>query len=134
MNRGPVPNSRPAVSFAAKVRETWPTPTPDWIVELSNLADREGLGGAGKAIGYSRSAVSTVLANKYRGDVHAVELKVRGALMAETVECPVLGPIGRDHCLDEQKEPFRATSGFRARLYQACRGGCPNARRKDGDK
>lgn len=134
MNRGPAPNSRPAVPFSAKVKETWPTPTPEWIVELAALADREGLAGAEAAIGYSRSAISTVLANKYRGDVDSVEQKVRGALMAETVECPVLGPIGRDRCLDEQKEPFRATSAFRARLFQACRNGCPNARRKDGDK
>lgn len=134
MNRGPAPNSRPAVSFLVKVRVAWGEPTPDWVIELARLADREGLAGAELLIGYSRSCLSTVLSRKYRGDMDRVAQKVRGALMNETVECPVLGEIGRDRCLDEQNEPFRATSAFRARLYHACRSGCPNARRKDGDQ
>ncbi len=135
MNRGPARNSRPnGPSFAEKASAAW-RPMPDWIAELAALADREGLIGAEKRIGYSRSAVSVVLNGKYRGDLGRVEEMVRGALMAANVDCPVLGEIGRDRCLNEQNEPFRATSAFRAQLYHACRNGCPNARRKDkGDE
>lgn len=134
MNRGPVKNSRPAgISFAEKARAAYGEPVPDWIDELAGFADREGLAGAEKRIGYSRSAVSTVLSGKYAGDLGRVEDMVRGALMSATVMCPILGEIGRDRCLTEQKEPFRATSRHRAQLYHACKT-CPNARNGGGDR
>ena len=137
MIRGPQGHSRSAgLSFTEKAAEAWSdlstgSGVPDWIAELALVADTEGLAGAERRIGYSRSAISTVLNRKYAGDIDRVEQMVRGALMAMTVECPVLGEIGRDRCLSEQHEPFRATSAFRAQLYHACRNGCPHARRKE---
>lgn len=125
MNRGPARNTRTVDRrFSEKLLGLQPAPA-DWLVKLASLCDREGLAGAEKRIGYSRSAISTVISGRYAGDLVRVEAMVRGALMAETVECPVLGDIGRDRCLSEQKEPFRATSAYRARLYHACRGSCP---------
>lgn len=114
-----------------KARAAWGT-APDWIVELAMLADRDGLRGAAARIGYSYSAISNVLAAKYRGDLGRIEQLVRGALMGVEVDCPVLGTIGRDHCIDEQTQSFRASSAHRAQLYHACRNGCPNARTKGG--
>ncbi len=126
MIRGPTPNSRPAgATFADKAAAAW-QPVPDWIAVLAAHADHAGLKGTAERINYSVSAVSTVISGKYAGDVGRVEAMVRGALMAETVDCPVLGAIGRDRCLREQKEPFRATSAFRVRMYHACRR-CPIA-------
>jgi hypothetical protein len=127
MNRGPVKNSRPAgKTFVEKATAAWGD-LPDWVGELASLADAEGLGGAEKRIDYSRSAISQILAFKYMGDLTRVEQMVRGALMAATVDCPVLGEIGRDRCLTEQKEPFRATSRHRAQLFHACKT-CPQRR------
>ncbi|TPJ83873.1 transcriptional regulator [Mesorhizobium sp. B2-6-3] len=129
MNRGPVKNSRPAgKTFAEKAAEAWGTDMPDWVAELVAVADAEGLGGAEKRVGYSRSAISTIIAAKYNGDLDRVEQMVRGALMSETVVCPILGDIGRDRCLTEQKEPFRATSRHRAQLFHACKT-CPQRRK-----
>lgn len=134
MNRGPLQGSRPVgPSFADKARAAWGDPPPDWIVELANLADRDRLSGAAAVTGYSSSAVSTVISGKYAGDLSRIEAMVRGALMSETVECPVLGEIGRDQCLTEQKEPFRATSAHRARLFHACKT-CPNAHHNGVEK
>lgn len=131
MNRGPQKASRPAgATFSEKAALAWGEPVPDWVGELARLADVEGLAGAGKRVGYSPSAISVVLSGKYKGDVDRVAEMVRGALMAETVDCPVLGEIGRDRCLTEQKEPFRATSRHRAQLFHACKT-CPNARRNN---
>ena len=128
MNRGPVPNSRPAgPSFLDKVKEAYGDPMPDWLVELAQLADAEGLGGAEKRIGYSRSAISTVLNGKYLGDMARVEEMVRGALMAATVHCPVLGELPRNQCLDWQKKPYAPTSSYRVQMFVACQN-CPNAR------
>lgn len=115
------------MNFASKALLAWGDPLPDWIGELAKLADAEGLAGAASRIGYSRSAISNVLAGKYPGDLGRIKEMVRGALMSATVTCPVLGEIGRDRCLIEQREPFRATSAFRAQLYHACRGGCPHS-------
>lgn len=110
-------------SFADKATEAW-APAPDWVQELATFADREGLRGAEKRVGYSPSALSNVLNNRYPGDLARVEEKVRGALMGQTVICPALGEIGRDQCLDWQKKPFAATSSVRVAVYRACRTGC----------
>lgn len=114
-------------TFAEKAEAAW-SPVPDWVSELAALADANGLKVAGERIGYTGSLVSGVLNNKYRGDLAGVEQRVRGALMGLMVECPVLGEIDRSRCLQEQQEPFRATSAYRAQLFHACRTGCPNAR------
>lgn len=120
------------ITFTEKATKAWGD-VPEWVAELAKIADARGLKGAGQAIGYTGSLVSGVLNAKYAGDMAAVEKSVRWALLSETVECPVLGMIDRSRCLEEQRQPFRATSAFRAQLYHACRGGCPNARPSKGD-
>lgn len=122
----------PDMNFAQKAALAW-SPPPDWVAELAKVADASGLKGAGASIGYTGSLVSAVLNNKYRGDLVAVEKAVRWSILSATVECPVLGEIARARCLEEQRAPFRATSAYRAQLYHACRGGCPNARPAKGD-
>lgn len=128
MNRGPTKNFRPAgPTFIEKATAAWGEPLPDWIEELARFADRDGLAGAEKATGYSRSAVSYALNCKYTGDIGRLEEMVRGAMMALTVNCPVLGEIGRDRCLDWQRKPYAATSSHRVQMFRACQG-CPNRR------
>lgn len=138
MRRGPsagsARNAATDLTMIDKARAAWGDPLPDWIEELASLADSRGLRGAAKKIGYSPSTLSTVISNSYAGDMSRVEGKVRGALMGFEVECPVLGAVGRDVCLDHQKRPFAATNATRTRLFHACRGGCPNARKvKESD-
>ena len=119
-------------SFADKARDAWGD-VPDWVSELADLADRERLKGAASAIGYSTTAVSNVINNKYQlGDLDRVEQATRGALMGVVVACPVLGTLSRKTCLDWQKKPFAPSSAYRMRMFRACRGGCPNFRQKGG--
>lgn len=129
MNRGPAPKSRPPVSFAEKASAAWGNSIPDWIVELVSVADADGLAGAEKRVGYSRSALSTIIAGKYKGDLDRVEQVVRGALMSETVDCPVLGVLGRDRCLEWQTKPFAPTSSHRMTMRRACKT-CPQRRKQ----
>ncbi|TFF20514.1 transcriptional regulator [Jiella endophytica] len=119
-------------TFEDKTALAWGNSRPDWIIELARLADAEGLSGAEKRVGRAASTLSQTLSNTYRGDVGKIEERVRGALMALTVECPVLGEIGRDRCLDEQGKDFVATSAMRAQLYRACRSGCPHSKHTKG--
>lgn len=127
MNRGPAKNSRATTDFRGKAISAWGDPLPDWVGELVALAEAEGLGGAEKRVGYSRSAISTIIAGKYRGDLGRVEEMVRGSLMAETVECPILGAMARNVCLDWQKRPYTDISALHIRMHRACRA-CPNSR------
>jgi len=116
--------------FAVIATASWGT-VPDWILILAEEANRTTQTAAAARIGYSGGAISSVLRNSYQGDMGAVEQKVRGALMGATIECPVIGEIGRDRCLDEQKKPFAATSALRTRLFHACKTCTHNRQMKD---
>lgn len=131
MRPGPQKGSpAPGLSFVEKAMLAWAPQMPDWIEALAGLADTHGLAGAGKAIDYSGSLVSSVLNGKYAGDLARVEEKVRGALLGEEVDCPRLGEMSRNICLAWQEKPFAATSSLRVEMYHACRGGCPHSKLK----
>ena len=131
MKRGPSPGIRTKTDFVAKAKAAYGDDLPDWVEELAIQATNTSAKLAAEKIGYSPSLISHVFANTYTGDVARVAEKVRGALMGATVVCPILGEIGRDVCLDEQKKPRRATSSVRSKLYRACRSGCPHSRIKE---
>ncbi len=118
--------------FIDKAREAWGSQMPGWVLVLAEQVDRSSLKAVAKKIGYSLATVSYVIANKYAGDLDRVAAKVSGALMNETVVCPILGEIGRDHCLDEQKKNFVGTSSIRSKLFRACRSGCVHSRIEKG--
>jgi len=126
--RGPAAGRRPADTKPAAdvARQAWGDPPPDWVAVLAEACQTRSQGLVAKRIGYSASVVSQILRGSYRGDLQRVEMAVRGALMAEEVRCPVLGDIARDVCLHHQKRGFDCTSALRARIYRACRSGCPN--------
>lgn len=79
-------------------------------------------------LGYSPAVINQALRDSYGGDVTTLEQRIRGKYMAETVQCPVMGQLGRNHCLDYQKRPLAFTNPTRVALHQACKT-CPN--RKD---
>lgn len=76
-------------------------------------------------LGYSSAVVSQALHDSYCGDVATLEQRIRGKYMAETVQCPVMGRLGRDHCLTYQKRPLAFTNPTRVALHKACKT-CPN--------
>jgi hypothetical protein len=128
MMRGPRFGQKSGVDFVAIARAAWGDAIPDWVLALAEEAKATSGVLVAERIGYSPAVVTHVLRNHYRGDMERVAEKVRGALMGVTVCCPVLGEIGKDRCLDEQKKPFAGTSSVRSRLHRACRAGCPNSR------
>jgi hypothetical protein len=75
----------------------------------------------------STGVVNALLHDKYLGDVDTFADRIRGKYMAQTVQCPVMGTLGRDHCLDNQKRPLVFTNPLRAALATACKT-CPNRR------
>lgn len=121
-------------AMLTKARTAWGDAIPTEVETLARLADRITATKAAERIGYSASTISYVFANTYTGDLDRVMAKIRGALMNETVMCPIVGEIGTDRCLNEQKMGNTGASSIRARLYRACRSGCPHSRiKEDGD-
>lgn len=120
-------------TFVEKARAAWGNPVPDWIQALAEEADRVTATRAARNIGYSAAVLSHVFAKNYKGDMEAVEQRVRGALLGAKVMCPVYGEIGRDQCLDLQKVGPPFSSEASSRCYRSCRGlggipKCPNSR------
>ncbi|MGY5789087.1 transcriptional regulator len=126
MNRGPQAG-RPAVDHRAKAIASWGE-APDWVIVLAEACTLSSQSAVAKQLDYSPATISQVLSNSYRGDLSRVQEMVRGALMAETVVCPVLGDIARNVCLDWQAKPHAVTSSLRAQMFRACRGACPHSR------
>jgi hypothetical protein len=100
---------------------------PEWIGVLRAHASAHGQKASGRAIGYSGSYVCSIINGKITSGLDAVQQAVEGALMGKTVDCPVIGDIPRNRCLEHQAKPFAATSPMRVALSRACPT-CPNRR------
>lgn len=121
-------NGRITVDPVEKATAAWGVDMPDWVLVLAETCQKLNQSTVAKRLDYSPAVVSSVLSNSYRGDVARVESMVRGALMAETVDCPVLGGIQRNICLDWQSKAYAATSSHRVTMFRACRDNCPHSR------
>jgi len=92
----------------------------DWKDVLALECKRTSQSATAKRIGYSPAVVSQVLKGSYKGDESRVQQAVEGALMGLTVDCPVIGEIPRNTCLEYQRRPFAATNPTRVALSRAC--------------
>lgn len=122
------------MTYLQSCLEAWDGQAPDWVLALATECDRRGgYRGAAVAADISRGAVSMLMRNRYSRDAQAIESKVRGRLMGAAVECPVLGELRRDRCLEHQdRRPENlGSSPMNVALHRACRT-CPhNLRRQE---
>ena len=116
------------VSHVETARTHWRDGLPDWVLVMAEHCDQIGQPAVAQRIGMSTSVVSDTLRSKYKGRLDRVQERVKGALMGETVSCPVLGDdLPRDRCLHLQGRPFAATNPERVQLYRTCPA-CPHFR------
>lgn len=101
---------------------------PAWLECLAIECDRSSQQDVAKQLRYSGTVVNQVLAGKYNGSLGAVESAFKGAFQAASVNCPVVGEIALQVCMEHQRAPFANTNPMRTRLYRACRGKCPHSR------
>lgn len=106
----------------------WGAALRPWVQRLAEECDATSQANVAGRLGYSPATLSYVLRNAYKGDLACVELAATGALMARTVQCPVLGDLRADDCLRHQRAPWSPNNPTNIDLYKACRGGCPNFR------
>ena len=116
------------MSSLIKASEAWGDKMPDWVHTLASCCDQSSQKSLSRQIGYSTTVVNQVIGNKYPGDLSAVKQSVEGALMGHTVDCPELGEMKANICLENQSRKFSSTNHIRIRLYKACRNGCPHSR------
>ena len=76
----------------------------------------------------SPTVINQVLKNKYPGRTDRLQALVEGMYMSVTVQCPVVGEIPSDQCIEYQSRPYAATNPTRIKLYQACRANCTNSK------
>lgn len=95
----------------------------DWIEVLRAACEAKTQAAVAERIGYSPATVNQVLKGAYKGDLRRVEEAVRGALMGESVECPVIGDLPRQRCIEHQRRAgsFAATNPTRVQLARACK-------------
>ena len=109
------------MTYIDKARVAWGDDCPHWVIALADACDHASQKTVAERIGYSPAVVNTVLKGKYNAGMAAVEQAVRGALLAETVDCPVYGDLEGHRCLEYQRRKFAATNPTRVRLYRTCR-------------
>jgi transcriptional regulator with XRE-family HTH domain len=105
----------------------------DWITVLREQCKRTSQAEVAKRLGYSAAVVNQVLKGTYKGDVNRVQQAVEGALMGMTVDCPVIGELARNRCLEYQRREFASTNPTRVTLSRTCPT-CPNRRTTGGDE
>lgn len=98
---------------------------PVWVRVLRERCQATSQKKVADELGISAPVVSQILNHSYGGRWKNIQDRVEGAYMGHTVNCPVLGELPTNKCLDYQKLPFVSANPQRVRLRRACRT-CPN--------
>ncbi len=98
---------------------------PEWLQVLAAACEATSQADVSRRLGISASSVCLLLKGTYKGRLDHMEARVRGELMARTVQCPVLGEMSTRQCCDEQKKPYWPNP-LRSALFKACKT-CPHA-------
>ena len=118
------------MTASRKIRQCWERP-PDWIVALACACDRTSQSAVARMLGMNSGYVSYALRNQRPQYHRPVEDAVRGKLMGETVECPVLGEVDQALCARHRKSRIRPIGPEQKRLRATCPGCIHNTNRKE---
>lgn len=118
-------------SALTRARVAWGDAPPPWIIALAEACDRTTMTAVARRVGYSAAALSQVINRRYSGNMAAVEQTLRGALMDTRVNCPVVGPLAVDTCLQHQRAPWASHNPQRIAFARACRD-CPHSTKREG--
>jgi hypothetical protein len=104
-----------------------PPDAPAWIQALHRESQPPSSQRAcAHRLGISAATVNLVLNGRYPSRTNRIEALVREKLLDAPRECPVLGEISADRCLDEQTSPYYPDP-IRSALSKSCPT-CPNHR------
>ncbi|ANT39884.1 hypothetical protein RGUI_0813 [Rhodovulum sp. P5] len=105
-----------------KARTAWGETMPGWVLRLAEECAATSQNRVSRQMGWSGSAISQVLGNKYPGDLDAIERAFKGAFEAATVACPELGEMPSHECQAWRKKArkFSGANSLRVRMFRAC--------------
>ncbi len=111
----------------AKALLAWKGDCPEWVRILARACDVTSQRAVGAKIGQSNATVSKVINCVYPGDYAELERKVRAALTADRVLCPVTGAmIQLKTCLrNRRRHRHYPPQDWLQREYDLA---CPNCR------
>ncbi|MFG6462276.1 hypothetical protein ACG04Q_11910 [Roseateles sp. DXS20W] len=98
-----------------------------WLGALRAECDRTSQTAAASRLGISDTTVSQVLSGNYKASTVRIERRVRGELLGEQCECPVMGDVSLRVCQDVQERSLgKGSPGIgnpqHALAWHACRG------------
>lgn len=95
----------------------------NWLNTLRAEVARTSQARVAQRLGLSEGTVSQVLSGTYKASSQRIERRVRGALMGETVECPVALEMPLHVCQGIQDRPAgRFGNPVHARAWLCCKG------------
>lgn len=104
----------------ARVRERFEEP---WLRELRAEVQRTSQARTAERLGISEATVSQVLSGTYKADTLRIERRVRGELLGDTVECPVMYDVSLRVCQDmQERKASQAANPQALQCHAACRG------------
>jgi len=118
------------MSAAAKAFAAWGA-QPDWVIALATACDRSSQASVAKMLGMNSGYVSYALRNEKPQYHQVVAEAVRGKLMGETIDCPVLGEIDQALCARHRKSRLRPIAPEQKRLRATCPTCIHNTNRKE---
>ena len=99
----------------------------DWLSALREACAASTQAALARRLGVSATMVNQALKGTYKGDLSRLKALVEADLLAHTVDCPAIGEMPKKNCLEHQarQRPFATVNAYYAKLYRACRSGCP---------
>jgi DNA-binding transcriptional regulator YdaS (Cro superfamily) len=94
----------------------------DWLAVLRAQVQRTSQTRMALKLGVSTSVVSQVLSGTYKANTLRLERRVRGVLMGEGVECPVLWDLPMQACQDLQERRGSLSNEHQQQAWFCCRG------------
>ena len=104
---------------------------PRWMQELRKHCNQKSQRKVAYELDYSPTVISQVLKGIYQGNIKKFEQTVRGAYLGETVNCPVLGELEKNRCIEYQNQKMNNVNPLRVLLFKACNGGCSNCHKTE---
>ena len=103
---------------------------PEWLTALRDACAASSKAGVARKLGVSPAMISQALKGVYKGDTGRLQTLVEGALMRQTVDCPIAGDLPKNRCLEHQARDrrFAFVNPLYSKLYRACRSGCPHSK------
>ncbi len=98
-------------------------PAAPWLQALRAEKDRTSGARTAERLGVSEATVSQVLSGTYKANAVRIERRVRGELMGEQVDCPVLMEISLRVCQDvQERKRGEGSNPQYQQAWFACRG------------